>query len=137
MRLDHLLSKEDLFKRFCCLALKVLWDFHCTLKTAQQIKRVTCKYSSRVFSFTLRILIMSIGQVTKSARRMPWRQEPMKDGASTEMPRGVASRHRSVDVRMGKPTTFNRVVSLSESNRVRKVTEGTETSKYLEEKKST
>ena len=78
----------------------------------------------------------STGQAIKSAGRMPWRQEPKKDGVSTEMPRGVASRHRSVDVRMGKPTTFNRVVSLPEQNRVRKVTEGTETSKYLEEKKS-
>ncbi len=73
----------------------------------------------------------------KSAGWMPWRQEPTKDGVSTEMPRGVASRHRSVDVRMGKPTAFNRVVSLPEQNRVRKVSEGTETSKYLEEKKST
>ena len=79
---------------------------------------------------------LGTGQAIKSAGRMPWRQEPKKDGVSTDMPRGVASRHRSVDVRMGKPTTFNRVVSLSESNRVRKVTEGTETSKYLEEKKS-
>ena len=78
----------------------------------------------------------SKGQAIKSAGRMPWRQEPKKDGVSTEMPRGVASRHRSVDVRMGKPTTFNGVVSLPEQNRVRKVTEGTETSKYLEERKS-
>ena len=76
------------------------------------------------------------GQAMKSAGWMPWRQEPMKDGVSTDMPRGVASRHRSVDVRMGKPTTRNGVVSLPESNRVRKVSEGTETSKYLEEKKS-
>ena len=68
---------------------------------------------------------------------MPWRQEPMKDGVSTEMPRGVASRHRSVDLRMGQPTTRNGVVSIAESNRLWKVTEGTETSKYLEEKKST
>ena len=73
----------------------------------------------------------------KSAGWMPWRQEPKKDGVSTDMPRGVASRHRSVDFRMGQPTTRNGVVSLSEHNRIRKVTEGTETSKYLEEKKST
>ena len=33
-----------------------------------------------------------IGQAIKGARRMPRRQGPMKDGASTEMLRGVASR---------------------------------------------
>ncbi len=33
-----------------------------------------------------------LGQATKSAGRMPRRQEPMKDGVSTDMPRGVASR---------------------------------------------
>ncbi len=61
---------------------------------------------------TLRI--RKIGQATMSARRMPRRQRPMKDGASTEMPRGVASRHRSVDLRMGQPTIGNAMVSLSE-----------------------
>src|SRR5260370_920957 len=34
---------------------------------------------------------------------MPWRQEPMKDVAGCEKLRGVASRHRSGGVRMGKP----------------------------------
>ena len=34
----------------------------------------------------------AFGQANKGARRMPRRQEPMKDGASTEMPRGAASR---------------------------------------------
>ena len=78
-----------------------------------------------------------LGQATKSAGRMPRRQEPMKDGASTDMPRGVASRYRSVDFRMGQPTIRNGIVSLSEQTRIGKVSEGTETSKYLEEKKST
>ena len=36
---------------------------------------------------------------------------------------------------MGKPTGDNALVSLSEVNRVRKVTAGTETSKYREEEK--
>ena len=35
---------------------------------------------------------------------MPRRQEPKKDGANTEMPRGAVSKHRAVDVRMGEPT---------------------------------
>ncbi len=68
---------------------------------------------------------------------MPWRQEPMKDGVSTDMPRVVANRRRFVDFRMGKPTAVNLAVSLPEQNRVGKVSERTETSKYLEEKKST
>ena len=34
----------------------------------------------------------AVGQAKKGVRRMPRRQEPMKDGASTEMPRGAASR---------------------------------------------
>lgn len=33
------------------------------------------------------------GQVIKGTGRMPWRQKPMKDGASTDMPREAASRH--------------------------------------------
>ena len=43
------------------------------------------------------------GQATKGTGWMPWRQEPMKDVAGCEKLRGVASRHRSGDVRMGKP----------------------------------
>ena len=34
-----------------------------------------------------------LGQVIKGVRRMPWHQEPMKDGISTDMLRGVANRH--------------------------------------------
>ena len=34
---------------------------------------------------------------------MPWRQEPMKDVAGDETPRGAASKLRSEGVRMGKP----------------------------------
>ena len=33
-----------------------------------------------------------VGQATKSTKWMPWRQEPMKDVAGCEKPRGVASR---------------------------------------------
>src|SRR3954447_10236360 len=43
------------------------------------------------------------GQATKGTRWMPWRQEAMKDVVSCEKLRGAASRHRSEDVRMGKP----------------------------------
>ncbi len=59
----------------------------------------------------------------------------MKGVASYEMPRVVASRLRSGDARMGKPTGDNALVSSSEGSRVRRVTAGTETSKYREEEK--
>ena len=44
------------------------------------------------------------GQANKSARGMPWHQEPKKDVISCEKPRGAANKLRSGDVRMGKPT---------------------------------
>jgi len=44
------------------------------------------------------------GQATKRIRWMPWRSEAMKDVAACEKLRGVGNRHRSGDVRMGKPT---------------------------------
>ena len=45
---------------------------------------------------------------------MPWHQEAKKDAAGCEKPRGVASEHRSVDIRMGQPTLRKVRVSLSE-----------------------
>ena len=45
-----------------------------------------------------------IGQANKSARGMPWHQEPMKDVISCDKLRGAANEHRSGDFRMGKPT---------------------------------
>ena len=44
------------------------------------------------------------GQARKSARGMPWHQEPKKDVISCEKLRGAANRLRSGDIRMGKPT---------------------------------
>ena len=43
------------------------------------------------------------GQAIKSARGMPWHQEPKKDATSCDKPRGAAHKLRSVDFRMGKP----------------------------------
>jgi hypothetical protein len=34
---------------------------------------------------------MFIGKATKSARRMPWYEQPMKDAISGDTPRGVAN----------------------------------------------
>ena len=47
------------------------------------------------------------GQADKSARGMPWHQEPMKDVISCDKPRGAANKLRSGDFRMGKPDTVN------------------------------
>ena len=43
------------------------------------------------------------GQANKSARGMPWHQEPMKDVTSCDKLRGAAHKLRSQDFRMGKP----------------------------------
>ena len=43
--------------------------------------------------------------------------------------RGAVSKQRAVDIRMGEPTAFKRAVRESE------VTQGTETSHYLQEEK--
>ena len=61
---------------------------------------------------------------------MPRHVSAMKDVASCDKPRGAASKRRSGDVRMGKPTGSH--IPVPE----REPTQGTETSKYLEEKKS-
>ena len=45
-----------------------------------------------------------IGQVTKSAGRMPWHRSSMKDVTSCDKLRGVAHTLRSADFRMGEPT---------------------------------
>ena len=43
-------------------------------------------------------------EANKSARGMPWHQEPMKDVISCDKLRGAANELRSGDFRMGKPT---------------------------------
>ena len=67
---------------------------------------------------------------------MPRHQEAMKDAATCEKLRGTGSECRSVDVRMGKPGRRHGLSSSAEYIGRRKRTEGTETSKYLQEKKS-
>ncbi len=63
---------------------------------------------------------------------MPWHREAMKDVISCEKPRVGANDLRSVDIRMGQPGPGN----VGSSGASRKLTEGSETSKYLQEKKS-
>ena len=98
-----------------CIAFKVREDR--TLTTAQQNDsgKTSCNNqqvevkngnSSRKIwrndSIGLRIKRRK-NQATKSTGWMPWHHTPTKDVASCEKLRGAASRHRSVDIRMGKP----------------------------------
>jgi len=46
-------------------------------------------------------------KLKKSARWMPWHQEPKKDVASCDKPWRAASRHRTMDFRMGQPGQSN------------------------------
>ncbi len=57
---------------------------------------------------------VKIGQDTKGVWWMPWYQEAKKDAASGETPRGAASEHRSVDIRMGEPSRGEPLLSLPE-----------------------
>ena len=61
---------------------------------------------------------------------MPWLSEAKKDVISCEKPRGGANTHRSADIRMGQPAASDRGI-----RRCRRRTQGTETSKYLQEEK--
>ena len=54
------------------------------------------------------------GQDTKGVWWMPRYQEAKKDAASGETPRGAASKHRSVDIRMGEPNRGEPLLSLPE-----------------------
>ena len=67
---------------------------------------------------------------------MPWHKKAMKDVVSCDKPRVGANNLRPVDLRMGQPNPGNAGLSTTESIGCVKLTQGTETSKYLEEKKS-
>jgi hypothetical protein len=60
----------------------------------------------------------------------------MKDGTNTDMLRGVVSKLRSGDFRMGKPTVRNGTVLIPEYIGYKRQTRGTETSQYPEEEKA-
>ena len=66
---------------------------------------------------------------------MPWQQKSKKDVTTYDMSRGAGSTLRSGNFRMGEPTCFNRQVPITEYIALERATQGTETSKYLEEKK--
>ena len=78
-----------------------------TLTTAQQEmiqKKASCKdYRSSINKAMLVSGSRRKNQATKSTGWMPWHHTPKKDVASCDKLRGAASRHRSVDIRMGEP----------------------------------
>ena len=67
---------------------------------------------------------------------MPWYEKPMKDATTCDMPRIGGNNLRPVDLRMGQPVPSNVGKSTTESIGCMKATQGTETSKYLVEKKT-
>ena len=67
---------------------------------------------------------------------MPWHEQATKDVISCDKPRGAANKHRSADVRMGKPGSEQSESSGTESIGAEKQTWGTETSQYPEEKRT-
>ena len=67
---------------------------------------------------------------------MPWYEKLMKDAATGDTPRWGGNNLRPVDFRMGQPDSGNTESSASEYIGCMKTTQGTETSKYLKEKKT-
>ena len=66
---------------------------------------------------------------------MPWQQKLKKDVTNYEMSRGAVSTLRSGNIRMWEHMQSNNYISQSEYIALERATQGTETSKYLEEKK--
>ena len=66
---------------------------------------------------------------------MPWQQKLKKDVTNYEMSRGAVSTLRSGNIRMWEHIQSNIYISQSEYIALERATQGTETSKYLEEKK--
>jgi hypothetical protein len=67
---------------------------------------------------------------------MPWHKKAMKDVVSCDKPRLGANNLKAGDFRMGKPVSINIDSSPGEYIAREKPTKGTETSKYLQEKKT-
>jgi hypothetical protein len=67
---------------------------------------------------------------------MPWYGKSMKDVTTCDKPRIGGNSLRPVDLRIGKPVSSNVGTSTTESIGCVKTTQGTETSKYLEEEKT-
>jgi hypothetical protein len=64
---------------------------------------------------------------------MPWYEKSMKDATTCDKLRIGGNNLRPEDFRMGQPASSNVEASASEYIGCKKTTQGTETSKYLEE----
>ena len=73
--------------------------------------------------------------VLKGIWWMPWQSEAMKDVAGCDKPRWEVNTLWPADVRMGKPISLWDIINWI--HRLMKLTRGSETSQYPEEKKST
>ena len=70
---------------------------------------------------------------------MPWRQETMKDAASCDKPRGAANTHYHPGIsESGNRASLGNQMASPAAECIGRMeqTQGTETSQYLEEKKS-
>ncbi len=67
---------------------------------------------------------------------MPWHRKAMKDAVTSDTPRIGGSNHRPGDFRMGQPAPSNVGALCTEFIGAAELTQGTETSKYLVEKKT-
>ena len=68
---------------------------------------------------------------------MPWHKQAMKDAVTGDTPRTGGSNLRPGDFRMGKPVSSNVGTLCTQSISAAELTQGTETSKYLVEEKTT
>ena len=92
------------------------------------------KSQAKVLKIYRKLEIIDKWQATKGARRMPWYWEAMKDVAICENPRWADKQASTRGCPNGE-THFLTEVSSAESIGREKQTQGTETSKYLEEEK--
>ena len=68
---------------------------------------------------------------------MPWYEKSKKDATTCDKPRIGGNNLRPGDLRMGQPVSSNVETSAFEFIECEKTTQGTETSKYMVEKKTT
>ena len=93
MRLDHLLSKSELY-----VSSRPLFNIYFTAKAGRQVNR-----GKEVRKGSKKGSLWKEGQAKGEHREDALAPEPKKGVASCEKPRGAASGRRSVDTRMGEP----------------------------------
>jgi hypothetical protein len=73
-------------------------------------------------------MLRNIGKATKSTQRMPWCEQPMKDVANDDTPRGAEASRDPWDSEWGNPAVVMRCHLHLNKIGCRKVSQGTETS---------